>query len=274
MRLKIVTYNIKSGLYHPEGLEAVAQVLEGIAPQLIALQEVDQGTRRARHEDQTAWLARRLEMPYHCFGAATPWEGGGEYGVALISAFPLQHAGVTHLWVPQGAGVTHGEREPRVVLSAVIDLSQGAGNAAGGRITVMVTHLGLSEEQRVRQAKQLLELIRGTGSSAADPSGAGSSGAGSSAAILAGDLNGVPDSPELRILTGELHDVLGKVPESERVTFPSGDPEMHGHDFLARAIDYIFVNDGLEVDSARIVADYSLASDHNPCEALLLLTGR
>lgn len=276
--MKIVTYNIKSGIYHPDGLEAVASVLEKAAPQLIALQEVDRDTRRARHEDQTAWLANRLGMPYHCFGAATPWEGGGEYGVSLISSYPLVEPKVTHLWVPQGADVPHGAREPRVVLSATVEFSgedgegspaasdaavsgtAGGGGSSGGAaaastFTVLVSHLGLTGEQRQRQARQLLECALG---------------APGNRVVVTGDLNGRPDSPEVLVLSESLRDVLGELPESERITFPSGDPEMHGDDFLARTIDYIFVGEGVLVEDARVIADYSLASDHNPCEATLV----
>jgi endonuclease/exonuclease/phosphatase family metal-dependent hydrolase len=277
MRLKVVTYNIKSGLYHPEGLEAVARVLEVAEPHVIALQEVDRDTRRARNEDQTAWLASRLDMPHHCFGAATPWDGGGEYGVSLISAFPLHDPKVTHLWVPRGQDVPHGAREPRVVLSARISLDSAPGedtaaatgreaNVTGGAtpedagsprdVTVMVTHFGLTDDQRRRQAEQLLGFARGVDGGNV---------------IVTGDLNGRPDSPEVRILSGALHDVLGHVPEAERITFPSGDPEMHGRDFMARTIDYIFTNDGARVEEAQVIADHSLASDHNPCSATLRL---
>ncbi|MEX2536409.1 MAG: endonuclease/exonuclease/phosphatase family protein [Trueperaceae bacterium] len=251
MRLKIVTYNIKSGLYHPDGLEAVARVLEEAQPQIVALQEVDRGTRRARQEDQAAWLAARLSMPHYCFGPATPWDGGGEYGVALISSLPLEDPQVSRLWVPQDEDAPHGTREPRVVLSAKVDT-----DGDGAPLTVMVTHLGLTDEQRRRQAAQLLERAR---SAAGTP------------VVLTGDFNGHPDSPEVRLLAEGLHDVLSELAEGERVTFPSGDPEMHGDDFLARTIDYIFVNAAVEVDSARVIADYSLASDHNPCEATLLI---
>ncbi|HEX7005441.1 MAG TPA: endonuclease/exonuclease/phosphatase family protein [Trueperaceae bacterium] len=249
MQLRLVTYNIKSGLYHPDGLEAVARVLEEADPDVVALQEVDRGTRRARNEDQTAWLAARLEMPYHCFGAATPWDGGGEYGVGLVSDLPLVGPKVDHLWVPHGEGVGHGAREPRVVLSATVEA-----NGKGEALTVMVTHLGLTEEQRARQARQLLERVQEMGGRPV---------------ALAGDLNAHPDSPEVRLLAESLHDVLAHVPETERVTFPSGDPEMHGHDFLARTIDYIFVNGAAKAVEARVIADYSLASDHNPCEAVI-----
>lgn len=242
MRLKVVSYNIKSGLYHPDGLEAIARVLEGLGAHVVALQEVDRHTRRSRQLDQAAWLADRLGYPHHCFGPATPWEGGGEYGVALISSLPLESPSVDHLWVPSGDRVSAGEREPRVALSAI----------ANG-LRVIVTHLGLSESQRIRQAGELVELAR------------------QAPAVIAGDLNGTPGSPEVRLLAEEFRDVLQHLPQGERITFPSGDPHMHGEDFLTRTLDYIFVTEGIGVESARVVAEHSLASDHNPCEAVLVL---
>lgn len=283
MELKIVTYNIKSGIYHPDGLEAVAKVLEAAEPDVISLQEVDRGTRRARQEDQTAWLARRLGMPYHCFGAATPWEGGGEYGLSLISAYPLLQPEVTQLWVPRGPGVSHGAQEPRVVLTATIAApagglssaartasddtpdekpqntadSGGAARGGGERLlSVMATHLGLTAEQRRRQAEQLVECAKGIEGRAV---------------VLTGDFNGHPDSEEVQLLSAAMTDVMANVPEAQRITFPSGDPEMHGDDFLARTIDYIFVHGDAKVLDAAVIADYSLASDHNPCSVTLLI---
>lgn len=256
MRLEVVTYNIKSGIYHPDGLEAVARVLEETSAQVICLQEVDRDTRRARHVDQTAWLADRLGMPYYCFGGATPWEGGGEYGVGLISVFPLADTSVRQLWVPSGSGVPHGEREPRVLLSARLQLN-GSGDGSAPdlpEVTVMVSHFGLTEEQRLRQARQVLERVR-------EEDGR--------PVVVTGDFNCRPDSKELELLGSELKDVLDETPESERVTFPSGDPHMHGQDYLARTIDYILVKGGAEVVEARVIPEYSLASDHNPCVATL-----
>jgi endonuclease/exonuclease/phosphatase family metal-dependent hydrolase len=121
----------------------------------------------------------------------------------------------------------------------------------------MVTHLGLTEEQRRRQAEQLLEHTRSLNGRPV---------------VLTGDFNGSPGSPEVRLLSEGLHDALSRLPEEERVTFPSGDPEMHGRDFLARTIDYIFVSGHAQVTEAAVIADYSLASDHNPCEATVLIS--
>ena len=40
-------------------------------------------------------------------------------------------------------------------------------------------------------------------------------------------------------------------------------------DYLARTIDYIFLGGSARCERARVIADYSLASDHNPCEAVI-----
>jgi len=245
--LKVVTYNIKSGIYHPDGLDAIVRVLEPLEADVIGLQEVDRGTRRSRGEDQTALLARRLGMPYYQFGPATPWEGGGEYGVALLSRHPLESTEVVPLWVPTGKDATPGEREPRVALCARLHEP---------RVRLLVTHLGLTREQRLRQTEQLV----GIADASAEP------------VVLMGDLNGRPDDPEILYLCDRMCDSLGHLPEEERITFPSGDPELHEEDFLARTLDYVFVSSGDGIVSARVVAEHTLASDHNPLEAQLAVS--
>ena len=62
MQIRIVTYNIKSGRHHPQGLEAVARIVETLAPDILGLQEVDEGMRRTGGVAQTDWLSRRLRM--------------------------------------------------------------------------------------------------------------------------------------------------------------------------------------------------------------------
>ena len=88
--IRVLTYNI----HHGEGRRR--QVRSGAdcggdqlpRPDIVALQEVDQGTRRASGVDQPAELARLTGMKV-VFGRNIDFEGGG-YGTAVLSKLPVR----------------------------------------------------------------------------------------------------------------------------------------------------------------------------------------
>ena len=88
--LRVLTYNI----HHGEGVDGkfdlrrIAEVIKSASPDLLALQEVDQGTARASGVDQPAELARLTGMEV-VFGRNIEFEGGG-YGTALLSRLPVK----------------------------------------------------------------------------------------------------------------------------------------------------------------------------------------
>jgi len=112
--IRVVTYNIRAGL---GGLDAVADDLRRLAPDVVALQEVERGVRRSREVDQARGLGEALGMQ-HAFAGSFQVEQG-EHGIALLSRFPLSEVEVVRL--PQGTG-----RWPRVALKARVDAPQGA----------------------------------------------------------------------------------------------------------------------------------------------------
>ena len=71
----------------PEGglghLPQCAGVIQSVNPDWVAIQEIDRGTARAGHVDQTAELARLCGM-YGTFVKKTP-EKDGDYGLAILS---------------------------------------------------------------------------------------------------------------------------------------------------------------------------------------------
>ena len=87
--LRVLTYNI----HHGEGtdgkvdLARIAKVIAAADPDLVALQEVDNKTKRTGGVDQTAELAK-LTKTHGKFGKAIDFEGGG-YGQAILSKYPL-----------------------------------------------------------------------------------------------------------------------------------------------------------------------------------------
>lgn len=236
--LRLVSYNIKSGLHHPEGLDAIAATVRALDPDVVALQEVDRGTERSGDSDQAARLADACGLKHHAFGVATPWFGGGEYGIALLSRFPLGDVQTAPLWVPTDPAAAQGLREPRALLSASLD-------ADGTPVRAFVAHLGLDEEQRRIQAHEIAAALQKSFAHASP--------------VLMGDLNDVPGSPPVAALTATLQDAHAHLAAAERGTFPAGAraPERV-------AIDYVMVPERWSVGRAWVYHDEPAptASDH------------
>ncbi len=87
-QLRIVTWNIRAT--RSSSLDAVGDVLAHLDADIVALQEVDRDTARDGRVDQAAELANRLGMQ-HAYAAARE-EGGGDFGVALLSRLPFADA--------------------------------------------------------------------------------------------------------------------------------------------------------------------------------------
>ncbi len=280
--LTVLSYNIKAGQHHPQSLEAMAQVMEGLQPDIVALQEVDVLARRTHWVHQPAWLGRRLGRRDH-FGAALTLPGGGRYGVALLTRWPVERVQVYRLPKPPQQGWQarlfgwlslesppqrvwdwikrkrllawlrrlnpHFAAEPRCLLAATLQTPWGP-------LHVLVTHWGLQAEERLAQARAALDIV--------------DEWAPRGPLVLAGDFNAQPDSPEIALLRGRLVDTAQTVglTGKARLTFPSGPPGTRTDDGWAGAIDYIFVR-GLTPTAVRVAYDETRASDHQPLVAEL-----
>ena len=112
--LRVLTYNI----HHGEGLDGrldlarTAAIVSGADPDLVALQEVDRGTRRTGGQDQVAELERLTGM-HAVFGKAMDYQGGA-YGVAVLSRSPIRR--ISNRRLPGSP-----DREPRTALSVDVD---------------------------------------------------------------------------------------------------------------------------------------------------------
>lgn len=199
--IRLATYNIKHGSL--KGLSAVADVLTSIDADVIALQEVDSGTRRCGGVDQAATLGQRLSM-YHAFGHAFSYEGGS-YGLALLSRAPLLSPAVIPLPSPAGS-------EQRICLLAEIE---------GEDLLVAAAHLGLDPSERMAQARELVSLL-----------------AGRRRVIVMGDLNEGHTEPAFRLLASSLVDCIeeGAAGALPLRTYPSDRPTI-GIDHVLRSAD-------------------------------------
>ncbi len=145
MPVEAVTYNVHrcvggDGAFDPE---RCVRVLLEMAPQIVALQEVDARRTEARtHVHQFTYFAERLEM------AAVP-------GPTLVDERgPFRNALFTSLEV---VSIAHRDlsvwrRAPR----AAIDVVLGAG---ASRLRVIVTHLGLRAAERRSQMHPLIHWL-------------------------------------------------------------------------------------------------------------------
>jgi endonuclease/exonuclease/phosphatase family metal-dependent hydrolase len=141
--VRFLTWNVhgcigRDGVCDPD---RIARVLEAAQPDVSALQEIDNRTKRAAHD------------PFSYFGELFGWTSvaartlaarDGHYGHIVLSRWPIESLGEIDLSVRW--------REPR---KAIV----GAVTSPAGRIVVVAAHLGLLPFERRRQLARLKERI-------------------------------------------------------------------------------------------------------------------
>ena len=120
---------------------------------------------------------------------------------------------------------------------------------SGFRLTVASVHLGLSDPERVRHAKELTNFLAGL----------------PGPHVLGGDLNEGSEGPAAAWISERLWDAFLAAGEGPGDTFPSGNPRAR--------IDYLFVSEGITVERTWVGGDPSKleASDHRPVFADVIL---
>jgi endonuclease/exonuclease/phosphatase family metal-dependent hydrolase len=109
--LRAATYNIKSG--SQTSLQEVGDVLAGIAPDIVALEELNYDPKQSNADaDQPRVLSDRLGQHY-VFAAALSRGGSHLYGIALSSRFPFKSVSRIDLRAL-------GAAEPRVAIDATL----------------------------------------------------------------------------------------------------------------------------------------------------------
>lgn len=249
--ITFMSYNIKVGSWTPRGLDAVAEVIAAVNPDVVALQEVDQGMARTKHVDQTAWLSQRLGYD-GIFAPAAGGEAfgasGGAYGIAMLSRHPIiDHTRrlLYHQPLPVAERPPRYHVEQRAVLGCLIEID-------GTPVNVFCTHFDLAADQRIHQADDVVNLYRAW--HADHP------------AVLMGDFNADLDSPEIATIRRALRDVFLSegVSGEERITFPSGPLGSRTENGWVGAIDYAFVSEHWRIDDITVIRETEPASDHAP----------
>src|SRR6266536_4019562 len=85
----VITYNIHVGVGMDKKLDLprIARVINDQHADLVGLQEVDRGVERTQRIDEIAELAKLTRMDY-AFAFNLKYQGG-QYGVAILSKFPI-----------------------------------------------------------------------------------------------------------------------------------------------------------------------------------------
>lgn len=235
--MRVLVYNVHAGkdAGGADNLRRVADLVLENAVDVALLQEVDRGTERSGRVDQVGELAEMTG--YHAaFGRTLDYQGG-EYGIAVLSRWPITEDTLFPLPVTPPQERAGGAYEPRGVLHVRIA-------APGGAVHVLNTHLDPSRHDGYRRQETdavlaLAERLRGSGGTV----------------LFGGDLNAEPASAVMaKVRERGWRDAWPGCGGGEGLTFPAGAP--------VKRIDYLVLPQGLRCRSATVID--SRASDHLP----------
>jgi endonuclease/exonuclease/phosphatase family metal-dependent hydrolase len=265
-------------------LDEVARVIRDEQPDIVLLQEVNDGAKNTDYTNQLALLQERVTDLYPCSTEAFYWKSDfvpdrhiyGSVGMKLATLSRYQMDKAERLQLPSPNGNLIGRQfEPkRALLVSDLPLRDG------GHLAVVNTHLGEFKpgddtlQRQVAATTQLLDTFEQAGT----------------LWISGGDFNLLPQGQYQRLPAeqreqyapdSELHALWDKYPmipsnddangEDRRkwyTRFPN-DPRLSGPD---RTLDYLFYSPKLKrVDAQVRQADTLLISDHLPVIGRFLL---
>ncbi len=245
MKLRVLSYNIHKcigGLDRRYEPMRIADVIRRLEADVLLLQEVDAGVPRSNHDHQVDVLGDMLGMRYRTWYPNVDVRGGGHYGNAVLSRYPIIESSNIDLSLRF--------RKKRSVVHGVIRVRQ---NTAGGEeidrtVHVYNMHLGLARYERRIQLARFLDSHPFQTLHHDTP------------VVVGGDLNDVYGR------LGELLEPAGFRGIDKRPrTFPAWGP--------LRALDAIFVRGAVDyLGLSRCDSELARrASDHRPIVADVVL---
>jgi endonuclease/exonuclease/phosphatase family metal-dependent hydrolase len=243
--LTVLVYNIHAGkdAKGVDNLERVSQIIRDTKADIVLLQEVDKNTTRSGRVDQVAKF-EQLTGFHGAFGKTLDYQGD-DYGIAILSRWPIAFDTLVHLPVnpPQlRSGVSY---EPRGALVALV-------NSPVGRLRIVNTHLDASgsDSFRIQEAPTVLQ--------AADPDRlvvASAPDLGRVTTLIGGDFNSEPNSSvHAMVVAAGWHDTFAECGKGEGLSWPDDKPR--------KRIDYLWFKGPTRcVDAAVLDTN---ASDHRP----------
>jgi len=240
--IKVMTYNIHSCIGMDGKLfpDRIARIISRQSPDIVALQEVDRHMARTDRQDQASLIGEQLSMRSVYFPILKSDEG--EYGLALLSRFPVKVMSCSYL--PKLTALNVGEN--RGIMWIRLE-------TLGGPLHVLNTHLSLIKKERIAQMQHIVDHIIHKNLPTSEP------------VIFCGDLNGSVKSPVYNILSTRMMDAQKMHPHFRPdPTFVSTYPLL--------TLDHIFYSHHLAPVSVAVVNDWEcrLASDHLPVSGVFL----
>jgi endonuclease/exonuclease/phosphatase family metal-dependent hydrolase len=235
--LTVLVYNVHAGkdAAGRDNLERVAALVRELDADIALLQELDVNTRRSGGVDQPATLARLAERHIR-FGSIFDFQGG-QYGLGVMSRWPITGDSVVRLIVSPPQPRAGGAYEPRIALHARIATPWGP-------LSVVNTHLDASGQDGYR--RQEVVTIRALAAALRDAG---------ARTIIGGDFNSEPGSAvQDSLRAGGLRDAWPECGRGDSLTFPAS----RG----VKRIDYLYLTGSIRCSEARVVR--SDASDHRP----------
>lgn len=236
--LKVLVYNVHAGkdAGGVDNLQRVADIVKASGADVALLQEVDKRTKRSGDVDQPAEYARRTGFNV-AFGRSLDYDGG-EYGIAVLSRWPIRNDTAIHLPVTPPQERSGGSHEPRVMQRVAIA-------APFGSLTIINTHIDASgpDTYRLQEIKTIIaewkRLVADRGSRV----------------LTGGDFNSTPESAvQAELRASGLDDAWARCGTGTGMSYPANVP--------AKRIDYLFLPPGVECTHAEVVV--TEASDHRP----------
>jgi endonuclease/exonuclease/phosphatase family metal-dependent hydrolase len=236
VKLRVLSYNIHKcigGVDRRYAPARVAEVIKNLEPDVLLLQEVDHNVPRSNHDRQVDLLGDLVGMRYRSWFPNVDVRGGGHYGNAILSRYPLVETTNIDLSIRF--------KKKRSVLHGVIRVRH---DDIDRTVHVYNMHLGLARFERRIQIAKFLESHPFASLHHETP------------VVVGGDLNDVYGG------LGEMLQPAGfRGIERRPLTFPAWGP--------MRALDAIFVRGPVDfVGLQRCETDLSRrASDHRPLVA-------
>jgi len=236
--IRVLAYNIRRGLGmdYKTDIKRTVDVIKPLAPDLVALSEVDSNAYRSGGVKQAEYLGNVLGMEnrfYKTLDKPAPKNRGkGAYGEALLSRYPIQKT-IYHT-------LPHESNEE---LRVAIEIEVKIPDVSGHTQTVSFISTHLAHENETARSNQVAKLIDDL-KKVKHP------------IILTGDLNSKPNEIPIKLLLNAGFRLSDKV---ESYTFNAAKP--------TKKIDYILTRGNIGVygpDPKIKVIDERLASDHRP----------